>query len=93
MSEKVSRELSPPITAVTSGDQQRGMDFAEAIYAIVHRLGPSRYSSAQKEAMGQYLVGCAVDWAKRHRAQEYELSSAEQVDGRGPGIPQNQGAA
>jgi hypothetical protein len=82
MSEKVSRELSPPITAVTSGQPDR-LERVEA--ALSWLVICARTSGGAAGPDPQLMDAC--DQA------EFILSSATPVDGRGPGIPQNQGAA
>ena len=44
--------------------EEDGMAFADALFALVHRLGPREYSTAQKEAMAEYLLESAIEWAK-----------------------------
>lgn len=44
--------------------EEDGMAFADGLYTLVHSLGPRQLSTAQKEAMADYLLQSAIEWAK-----------------------------
>lgn len=51
----------------------QGFAFADQLFSLCHRLGPTGYSPDQREALGDHLIDAACDWVRLHAPASQEV--------------------
>lgn len=55
------------LRAARESEVDRGYEFADRLFALVHARGPTGYSTEQLEALGDRLIDAAVEWVASHK--------------------------